>query len=362
MNALAGRIAKLIEAQGPLSIGEFMTIALHDPAAGYYATRDPFGRAGDFVTAPEISQMFGELIGLWMARAWRDQGAPSPARLVELGPGRGTLMADGLRAISRTAPEFLDVLDVVLIESSPALKAVQQQTLKDAGAAISWRGGLDDSLADRPLFLIANEFFDALPIRQYVKTEVGWHERMVTVENGGLAFALAPMAARGLRVPEARGAAEPGAVYEISPAATALTEEIAHVVASRSGAALIVDYGHDGIGFGETLQAVKAHRFADVLAVPGEADLSAHVDFAALAATATRTGAKPYGPVEQGSLLKAIGIEARAEQLARANPSEAEAIAAAVARLTRGDEMGRLFKALALLPAGAPRPAGFEIQ
>lgn len=358
MNALGTRIARLIENQGPLSIAQFMTLALHDPREGYYATRDPFGRSGDFITAPEVSQIFGELLGLWIVQAWQDQGAQTPARLVELGPGRGTLMADVLRA-ARVAPAFLAAIDVVLIESSPTLKSVQAERLRDAGVRIEWRAGWDETLADWPLFVLANEFFDALPIRQYVKTARGWCERMVTLENGALAFALAPVPAAGLIVPPERGEAEDGAVFEISTSGMAYAEEIASAIANRGGAALIVDYGHDGIGFGDTLQAVKAHKFTGLLDAPGEADLSAHVDFAALSAAAARGGAKAYGPVTQGALLERLGLKERASKLAQANPGEAGALEAAVERLMGAREMGTLFRALAILPERAPPPAGF---
>ena len=359
MNRLAGRVARLIRSQGPLSIAQFMTLALHDPEDGYYATRDPFGRAGDFVTAPEISQMFGELIGLWLVQCWRDQGSQAPARLVELGPGRGTLMADALRA-AKLAPDFLAAIEVVLVEASPALRAIQARNLKDCGTSVRWTDRLDASLAGRPLFLIANEFFDALPVRQYVKTERGWCERMVTADaDGRLAFALAPVPAKGLAVPEARGEAENGAVYEVSPAATAFAEEIAGLVTQQGGAALIVDYGHAGTGFGDTLQAVKKHKFAPVLETPGAADLSAHVDFAALAEAAARGGAAAHGPLAQGTFLERLGLKDRAITLAKAHPEDATVFAAAVERLTGDGQMGRLFQALAILPERAGSPPGF---
>ena len=286
---LKGRIAALIEAQGPMSIAQFMTIALLDQQDGYYATRDPIG--ADFITAPEVSQMFGEMVGLWLVQAWADQGCPKNPRLVELGPGRGTLMADILRAAA-VAPEFLEDLDVVLVEASPVLQQIQGDKLRGL-ADISWVNQFDDSLADRPLFLVANEFFDALPIRQYVKTERGWCERMVTVgAQGDLAFALAPVPAPRPTIPQDREGAPDGGVYETSPASTALAENIAGIVAAKGGAALIIDYGYGAVtGFGETLQAVGGHQFADVLAEPGEDDLSAHVDFAALAAAGKRGGA-----------------------------------------------------------------------
>jgi NADH dehydrogenase [ubiquinone] 1 alpha subcomplex assembly factor 7 len=356
VNALGRRIAALIAAQGPISIAQFMTVALHDPQFGYYATRDPLGK--DFTTAPEVSQMFGELIGLWLVQCWMDQGQPSPARLVELGPGKGTLMADALRA-AKLAPDFLAAIEVVLIEASPTLRAVQQETLKDTGVSISWRDSFDGSLDDKPLFLIANEFFDALPIRQYVFTERGWCERMVTTDqDGALAFALSPVPA-ALDIPSARGVTDLGAIYEVAPSATALTDSIAGIIAARGGAALLIDYGYGGAGFGETFQAIGAGTPKNVLETPGTLDLSAHVDFAALAASATANDATTYGPAEQGVFLDKLGLKARAQSLTRKNPGNADAIAAAAARLTAADQMGTLFKALAIMPKDAPTPPGF---
>ncbi|MGA7676740.1 MAG: SAM-dependent methyltransferase [Rhizomicrobium sp.] len=357
MNALAERIAKLIAVEGPLSIAQFMTLCLHDPAGGAYGARDPIGR--DFVTAPEISQAFGELCGLWVVQAWHDQGRPDRPRLVELGPGRGTLMADALRAIGAAAPQFLDDGEIVLVETSPVLRAMQKEKLKTFAADISWCERFDDSLADRPLFLLANEFFDCLPLRQFVKTERGWCERMVTVADSVLAFALSPMAANPTLIPPTRAEAPIGGVFEFSPASLALTEEIARVVAAQGGGALIVDYGYDAPGFGETLQAVAGHKFAEVLAEPGESDLSAHVDFMALAQAARAGGAAAYGPLSQCNFLADLGIGSRAERLMLANPKEARAIAAAVDRLVNPKEMGALFKALALAPKTAPPPPGF---
>jgi NADH dehydrogenase [ubiquinone] 1 alpha subcomplex assembly factor 7 len=358
VNALARRIAGLIQAQGPLSIAQFMTMALHDPQLGYYATRDPIGR--DFITAPEISQVFGELLGLWLAQCWHDQGKPAPARLVELGPGRGTLMADALRA-ARLMPEFLAAIEIVLVESNPVLQAAQQDCLKDCSVAIRWSGSFDESLADRPLFLLANEFFDALPIRQFVRTERGWCERMVTLDaNGALAFALAPVPVSGAAIPANRDGAPPGAVYEASPASLALVDQIARTISARGGAALIVDYGYGAqAGFGETLQAVGDHAFKDILESPGEIDLSAHVDFAGLGEEARGNGAAKFGPVDQGDFLDTLGIRARAEQLAVRNPGAAKTIFSGADRLIDPDQMGTLFKALAIMPRGAAKPPGF---
>ncbi len=363
--SLKHRLAALIEAQGPISVAQFMTVALLDPKEGYYATRDPFGpsslgsKGGDFITAPEISQMFGEMLGLWLVQAWADQGCPKNPRLVELGPGHGTLMADILRT-ARVAPEFLVDLEVVLVEASPLLQEAQGDKLRGLGADISWQAQFDDSLTDRPLFLVANEFFDALPVRQYVKSERGWCERMITTQGGELAFALAPVALPPAALPPGLEQAPNGAVYETSPAAAALTEDIARTIAARGGAGLIVDYGYGArTGFAETLQAVSGHRFADVLAEPGEDDLSAHVDFAALAAAGARGGAAIFGPVTQGLFLAHLGITERAEQLIKANPDQANDLLAAIERLIGNDKMGQLFKVLALMPPASADVAGF---
>jgi len=350
VNALGNRIVKLIETQGPLSVAQFMTIALLDPEAGYYATRDPFGARGDFVTAPEVSQMFGELVGLWCVQAWLDQEKPKGAQLVELGPGRGTLMADALRA-AKLARDFVKNVDVVLVEASATLRGLQRERLKDF--TVIWKDRFEAD--ERPTFLIANEFFDALPIRQFVHTERGWCERMIVVDNGKLAFALSPVPSNVV----IEGDAPYGGVYETSPASLALAEDIGRTIARRSGAALIIDYGYERPGFGETLQAVGRHQFKDLLEKPGAVDLSAHVDFTALAAAARAGGAQTYGPVGQGRFLEALGIRARAEKLARANRREVSAITAAVDRLVGREQMGTLFKALAIMPPNAPPPPGF---
>ena len=358
MNALGERIASLIAAQGPLSIAQFMAMSALDPQYGYYTTRDPLGLGGDFVTAPEISQMFGELAGLWCVQAWFDQGRPPHARLVELGPGTGSLMEDALRA-AKLAPEFREAVEIVMVDANPALVARQKARLANAGVSVTWQAQFDESLCNWPLFLIANEFFDALPIRQFVQTARGWCENMVTLDaNQNLALGLSP-APFPLDIPSGRGEATDGAVYETSPASTALAEEIGRAIATRGGGALIVDYGYFGAGFGDTLQAVGEHQFRDVLTQPGEIDLSAHVDFEALAHAAKRGGAVSYGPVTQGELLTGLGILNRMMNLQRQNPGDREEIAVAVDRLINPDQMGTLFKALAILPHGAPTPPGF---
>jgi len=356
VNALGKRIADLIAASGPITVAQFMTLALHDPAHGYYATRDPLGARGDFVTAPEISQMFGELVGLWCAQVWHDQGMPLRPHLVELGPGRGTLMADALRAL-KLVPNYLASLKVTLVEASPALAAIQREALAKVAAPVAWQTRFDPAHIDGPLFLVANEFLDALPIRQFVHTENGWHERtIVTDALGALAFALAPASANAF-VPADRSPAPDGAVYESCPSAAAIVEEIARTIARQGGAALVVDYGYDAPEFGETLQAVSGHKFSDVLSAPGESDLSAHVDFRALAKAAAAGGARAYGPVEQGRFLTALGIAERAERLTRSDSEDAKR---ARDRLVHPDQMGRLFKALAIVPPTAAPPPGFS--
>ena len=355
---LAARIARRIARGGPITIAEYMAQVLTDPRDGYYMTGDPFGRRGDFITAPEISQMFGELIGLWCVDSWQRLGAPENLLLVELGPGRGTLMADALRA-ARLMPGFLAAKRLHLVEVSPALRARQAETLQ--GTAVEW----NDDLASLPagaMLLIANEFFDALPIRQVERTAEGWCERLVTLNPAGeLEFALsAPSPACALLVPEALRDTATGGVVEISPAALNTATEIARRIAARGGAALIIDYGRRKSAAGASLQAVRQHRSHAVLADPGSADLTAHVDFAALAAAASSAGAQVQGPVTQGGFLKALGIEARAEALARsATPDQAHDIRAARDRLVNPDQMGTLFKALALTQPGLGPLAGF---
>ncbi|HEX3665651.1 MAG TPA: SAM-dependent methyltransferase [Rhizomicrobium sp.] len=358
MNPLGERILRTIRATGPLPVSTFMSLALLDPKAGFYASREAIGTRGAFITAPEISQIFGELLALWCAQLWRDQGSPGNPRLIELGPGRGTLMRDALRAL-RGAPDFLESLEVVLVEASPMLKESQQELLRNAHLPVCWVQQWSEIVQDRPLFLLANEFLDALPIRQFVMTIRGWCERVVMAAGDELGFALSPHPVP-LIVSKRRGVAEPGAVLEISTAAEALVEDISRAVATQGGAALFIDYGHAADGFGDTLQAVAHHNPVDVLACPGEADLSAHVDFASMAESARRGGAQVCPLLEQGTLLRALGIEIRADILASADPACATEVRNAVLRLTDRGAMGALFKAMAVTPPGAPSPPGFE--
>ncbi len=360
-SALEAEIRDEILREGPIPVARYMALCLGHPRHGYYVARDPFGAAGDFTTAPEISQMFGELLGLWAVAAWQAMGAPTPFRLIELGPGRGTLMADALRAAS-LVPAFREAAAVHLVETSPALRARQRETLRGLADPV-WH----DALATVPpgaFVLLANEFLDALPIHQAVKAEDGWYERVVGLdERGRLAFGLAPMplADFATRLPPDLESAPLGAVFEWR--SDTLIAELGERMLAHPGAALFIDYGHGRSGFGDTLQAVRRHGFADPLQAPGEADLTAHVDFAALVRVAARAGVTVHGPAGQGAFLKRLGIEARAAKLrASATPPQRDAIDAALARLTGSgpSEMGALFKALALTSPGLPAPPGFD--
>ena len=351
MTARAEDIKRLIAHEGPISIARYMALALYDERHGYYMTRDPFGEAGDFTTAPEISQMFGELIGLWVADAARHLPQDGTLRLIELGPGRGTLLADALRAL-KVVPELRARLAVHLVEISPPLRARQQAALRDCGVPTAWHARHDE-VPDGPAIVIANEFFDALPIRQFVMTERGWCERLVGLDaHGALAYGLAAEPDPKLK---ADGAV--GSVAEFSPAGIAVIGALAGRFARSPGAALIIDYGHARGGLGDTLQAVKQHEYVDPLAAPGEADLTAHVDFAALAAAGLAAGAAIHGPVRQGDFLTALGIVQRAARLKdKAGAAQSAAIDAALARLTGAGErdMGALFKVMAIAPPAIP--------
>ena len=355
MSPLGGEISAIIAQEGPISVERYMALALSHPVHGYYMTREPFGAAGDFVTAPEISQMFGELLGLWAAEAWALTGAPSPVRLVEIGPGRGTMMKDALRA-AKVSQQFYASLDVHLVETSPRLMAEQRGTLAASGLEVAWHAGIAD-VPDGPAIILANELFDALPVRHYVRTAAGWCERCVGLDaNGALAFGVS-------REPEPtiRNEAREGAVLEISAAGYRLASMLAARLAAQGGAMLVVDYGHTETGIGATLQAMRDHQFVDPLADPGLADLTAHVDFAALARAARAQGLDVQGPVTQGAFLRELGIFERAAALRqRATPQQVLALDAALQRLTQGSEgMGELFKAMALCPRGTPVMPGF---
>ena len=360
MSDEADHLRRLIAHKGPLSLAEFMTEALWHPSEGYYARSDVLGRSGDYTTAPEISQMFGELLGLWAGSAWEAMGRPAAVRLVELGPGRGTLLADALRA-ARLVPGFLAAIELHLVEASPRLQATQAATL--ARYAPHWQAHFA-AVPQGPFILLANEFFDALPILQLERTAAGWFERLVACDEvrERFRFVLARQAAPAARLlPAALVSAPLGSVAEISPAAISLVAMIAARLVAHGGAALLIDYGPAESQARATLQALRRHHPHDPLEAPGTADLTAHVDFAALARAAREAGAAVHGPIEQGTFLARLGITARAERLAAAaTGAQPAAIRSGLRRLIDEREMGTLFKALALTDPQLPTLAGFE--
>jgi SAM-dependent MidA family methyltransferase len=358
VSALKAELIRLIRDEGPLSISSYMALCLGHPRHGYYMTRDPFGAQGDFTTAPEISQMFGELIGLWAGTVWRMMGGPASVRLVELGPGRGTLMADALRA-AKAVPGLRDALSVHLVEMSPVLRQVQARTLAGVADPV-WHDGVADALVG-PAIIVANEFLDALPLDQFVRAVDGWRERLVGLDaEGGLAFGLA-----GAVEPAIAIDAPQGAVIEQPLAALDVVATMSRHLAQAGGAALFIDYGASRSGFGDTLQAVKRQLHADPLAEPGEADLTVHVDFERMAQAGLRAGAAAHGPVTQRDFLGVLGLAQRAQALsAKATPEQAAAISSAFDRLTEtgATGMGELFKVLALSHPGLPALPGFDLH
>lgn len=359
-DTLGRKIARRIRAEGPLSIAAYMAMALHDPDDGYYARRAPIGARGDFITAPEISQVFGELIGLWCAVVWDQLGRPDPVILAELGPGRGVLMSDLLRAAA-TVPNFRRALRLHLVEASAPLCAVQKQRL--ARFAPVWVSRFEE-LPDGPMLLVANEFLDALPVRQFVRHGAHWSERMVTLDDENrFVFVEGPPSPIGaMLVPEAlRESANEGEIVEICPTALALAAALGRRFWRRAGAALFIDYGLFPSAPGPTLRALCRHCPVSELAAPGTADLSAHVDFATFAETARTSGAETYGPVPQARLLTVLGAVERASALReQATSSQQQALDRGVERLLDPGRMGTLFKAVAVVSPGLPAPPGFE--
>ena len=350
MTALKDILLRQIRAEGPISVAAYMSHCLLHPDHGYYTTRAPFGAGGDFVTAPEISQIYGELLGLALAQSWLDQGAPRPFTLAEFGPGRGTMMADVLR-VTKGVPGFHAGMQLVLLEASARLQAAQKATL--AGYAPRWIASAQD-LPEQPLLLLANEFFDALPVYQFERGTKGWHERQIGIRDGDLGFVLAAP-----QPPDAfdpRFALDPvGTIIEVCPTAAPPIEAAAGRIARQGGLALIADYG-GWRSKGDTLQALSNHAPTPPLKDPGAADLTAHVDFEAL----VRFARLPHAYAPQGRVLQALGIEARAQVLAgRLSGAALDNHLAAARRLTAPDEMGELFKILALFPPAAPKPPGF---
>ncbi|PXA86217.1 SAM-dependent methyltransferase [Caulobacter sp. D4A] len=383
--ALLDRLKAQIAQDGPISVPEYFTRCLHDPRDGYYANRPALGVEGDFVTAPGVSQMFGELVGLWLLETWDRLGRPAPFRLVEMGPGDGTLMSDILRA-ARLLPPFLEAADLWLIEVSPVLRAAQEAKL--AGVSVRWAGRLEEVPANAPLLLVANELLDCLPAQQFVKTAEGWAERVVGLgEDGELAFGLKKLSPlpldgggvggggdRGARhraalvggtaftpIPtpspiKGEGSMPVGAVLESSPAQAALGSEIGHRLAREGGAALLIDYGRATPEPGDTLQALRAHRKEGPLDNPGQADLTVWADFPSVLDAAREAGANAPPVITQGQFLRALGIEARAQALAAARPDRADTLARQLDRLTGAAQMGDLFKVACLSAPGLIPP------
>ena len=350
--SLLDRLKAQIAQDGPIGVPEFFTRCLHDPRDGYYALRPDLGPGGDFITAPLVSQMFGELIGLWAIETWTRMGRPAPFRLVEMGPGDGTLMSDLLRA-GRLDPEFLAAAEVWLVEVSGPLRARQIARL---GEGPRWVERLDEVPAGAPTILVANELLDCLPARQFVRTGDGWAERVIGLgEDGDLAFGLRSLGKDPLPL-DGEGRFPIGAIFESSPAQAALASDIAHRLVADGGAALLIDYGRDAPEAGDTLQAVRGHRKVDPLTTAGQADLTVWADFPSVVAAARETGAKAGRVITQRAFLRGLGIEARAQALSTARPDRAEQVARQLDRLVGEAQMGVLFKVACVCAPGLSPP------
>lgn len=352
---LAEKIKALISANGPISVTDYFALCLADPEHGYYRTRHPFGRAGDFVTAPEVSQLFGEMLGIFMINAWQRHGEPLDVRLVEIGPGRGTMMADMLRVIARAAPGLYETATVHLVETSALLKLTQMETLSSHGDKVSWHESFD-GVPDGFTLLAANELFDAIPIRQFVKTSAGFRERMIGIdETGELCFTLGAATLDPALLPETTTPPPDGEIFEVAPARQSVMLTICERLRQSHGTALVIDYGHMVSNFGDTLQAVRAHEYDPPLAHPGLADLTSHVDFENLARTSLAAGVHLNGCMHQGDFLVGLGIEERAAVLGRGKDEATQKIIVdAVHRLAGAGNgyMGELFKVMAVsMPA-----------
>lgn len=356
MSRLKTHIIDLIGTQGPISVQAYMTLCLSHPAEGYYTTRDPFGRGGDFTTAPEVSQMFGELVGAWIVETWRSIGLPENIMIAEIGPGRGTLFKDIVRTLAKLAPDLRRAARFELVETSDRLAAVQRETLGETAGAFNWRRNIEE-LPELPMIIVGNELFDAIPVRQYVMTERGWRERLVDVDaDGNLRFVAGPGSLDASLLPPDADDAAIGAVFEVAPARSALMQGMAERIARHGGAGLFFDYGHGVPAVGDTLQAVLKHAYDDPFAHPGEADLTTHVDFAALAAVARSAGLETHFTA-QGDFLVRLGLLERAGALgARADEHARDRLRGEVERLAAPDQMGQLFKVLAMGAHGTDFP------
>ena len=359
---LEQRLIDLIKLQGPMTVADYMTDALGHPHDGYYMTQEAIGGDGDFTTAPEVSQIFGELIGLWMVEAWRALGSPKSFNLIELGPGRGVLMQDLLRA-ARLRPEFVEAAQIWLFESSGRLRLEQQKRLRASDVKPLWADDLSD-IPDAPSLIIANEFFDCMPIRQFERVEKGWRERLVGIDEQGsnLAFTLSDIPPDpNLPLPSADEAVV-GDIFEVSTDARTFAATLFESLSENTGAALIIDYGHMSSGLGDTLQAVREHKYWPPLSMPGRADVTAHVDFESLGNTAINAGAAVYGPVSQGAFLERLGLTLRTEMLCKGKTDDAaSAIRSGAHRISAPNEMGEIFKVMAVTSKGLDAPAGFSV-
>jgi NADH dehydrogenase [ubiquinone] 1 alpha subcomplex assembly factor 7 len=358
---LKARLLAQIAQDGPMTVAQYMAACLYDPEAGYYATRPGIGLAGDFVTAPEISQMFGELLGLWAAESWREIGAPAPVQLVEVGPGRGVLMQDAWRAAG-IVPGFRAAAKLTFVEINPGLRDRQGERLADAAPAFADR--LED-VAPGPMILIGNEFLDCMPVRQFINDHGLWRERLIGRSRDAedeLAYGLSrePLPDLSILPPPMREAPE-GAIAEVTPALAGFVETLAARLHAAKGRALFIDYGRPESDSGDTFQAMRAHAETHPLASPGEDDLTAHVDFGELARLARAAGLDVAGPIGQGPFLSALGIGARAQALAAKNPARAEDIEDDLERLVSPDQMGALFQVMCLSSPGLPPAQGFGL-
>jgi len=354
MTPLKERLIRQIAATGPMTVADYMAACLTDPKDGYYTQGRPFGAEGDFITAPDVSQMFGELIGVWCLKAWIDRGAPTPFNLVELGPGRGTLMADLVRSAA-IRPDFLAAASLHMVEMSPRLRGEQKKALSGGPLQPVWHDTLAD-VPEGPMFLVANEFFDALPIHQYQRTGEGWQERLVGLgEDGNLGFGLGPGKVPPDHLPAALSVAAPGSIFEVGLQSIQIADEIGARLSEFGGAALIIDYGHAASATGDTLQAMARHAYDDIFASPGKADLTAHVDFEALSRAATKAGAAATQVMEQGEFLLNLGLLERAGRLGAGKSTDSqEQIRDDVERLAAPEQMGKLFKMLGLSGGTSP--------
>ncbi len=357
-NTLENLIKAKIKADGPMSISEYMALCLGHPEYGYYMTRDPFGVKGDFTTAPEVSQMFGELIGAWVMQVWHDMGEPEHFNLIEAGPGRGTLMQDMLR-ISCKNPQFKRAVTVGLIETSPHLRAIQKKTLAEY-SNIAWHDTISDIELSGPAIFVANELLDALPIHQFIKIgDNHWHERAVGINDNQELIITERHPSFDPRLILPSEEIDNGTIVEICPVAQSLVKDVAEAVKEHRGAALFIDYGYSHRAYGDTFQAMKDQKFVDVLHKPGDCDLTAHVNFERLFMVAQQSEVICAPIVSQSEFLKNLGIELRANMLKTQNPEMADGIDRDLNRLIGDDEMGSLFKVLGLCHPDL-KIAGFE--